>query len=296
MFGLGQLGDGTSHKHVYTPTQVPGITGVTAVAAGNDHVLLLKSDGTVLAWGGNGSGQLGDGTTTTRLTPQAVPGLTDIVQVAAGNAHSVALNASGQVYTWGDNSAGQRGRWHADQSNESVAGDRSQQPDHHADRDRLVSHTRARVRWHRARLGLQRRRSDRRRQRIGSSGGRRHSSRPCRTSSRRWRREVPTVSRSRPTAACGVGAPMAAVSSATARRDALDNADAAGGSGRYGRQLDRGDSSVLGVESEHLRPAADRHDHVGHTRRHGAVHDERERADGERRGGSAGRRARSNRA
>ena len=49
------------------PVQVPGLTGVVAVAAGYYHSLAVKTDGTVWAWGDNDYGQLGDGTTTTRM-------------------------------------------------------------------------------------------------------------------------------------------------------------------------------------------------------------------------------------
>ncbi|MYR01852.1 hypothetical protein GTX23_25550, partial [Streptomyces sp. SID6139] len=48
---------------------LPTGTTVTAVAAGLSHSLALTSDGRVLAWGYNAFGQLGDGTTTERLTP-----------------------------------------------------------------------------------------------------------------------------------------------------------------------------------------------------------------------------------
>ena len=51
--------------------QVPGLTGVMAVAAGYVHTVALKSDGTVWAWGENGYGQLGDGTTTDETFPSA---------------------------------------------------------------------------------------------------------------------------------------------------------------------------------------------------------------------------------
>ena len=54
------------------PVQVRGLTGVTAIAAGDGHSLALQGDGTVWAWGFNGNGELGDGTTTNRHTP--VPG------------------------------------------------------------------------------------------------------------------------------------------------------------------------------------------------------------------------------
>ena len=49
-----------------TPVQVQGLSSVVAIAAGIDHNLAVKSDGTVWAWGRNSYGQLGDGTTTDR--------------------------------------------------------------------------------------------------------------------------------------------------------------------------------------------------------------------------------------
>ncbi|RKH89101.1 hypothetical protein D7Y21_11835 [Corallococcus sp. AB045] len=70
----GQLGDGTVTNRP-TPVQVPGLTGVAALAASHNHTLALRQDGTVWAWGWNPYGQLGDGTTTQRLTPVQVPGL-----------------------------------------------------------------------------------------------------------------------------------------------------------------------------------------------------------------------------
>ena len=58
-----------------SPVAVPGLTGVVAVAAASEtHTVALKSDGTVVAWGWNLYGQLGDGTTTDRWSPVAVLG------------------------------------------------------------------------------------------------------------------------------------------------------------------------------------------------------------------------------
>jgi len=61
--GSGELGDGTTSTS-YTPVQVVvDLTDVTAVSAGSQHAVALKADGAVWAWGSNGNGQIGDGTT-----------------------------------------------------------------------------------------------------------------------------------------------------------------------------------------------------------------------------------------
>lgn len=81
--------------------EVPGTLGVIQVAAGGFHSLMLRSDGTVWAWGNNFFGQLGNGTNVSSSTPVQVPGLTGIVQVAAGGVHSLALRSDGTVWAWG---------------------------------------------------------------------------------------------------------------------------------------------------------------------------------------------------
>lgn len=87
----------------YTPKQVSVLSDITAISGGKEHSLALKSDGTVWAWGYNGWGQLGDGTTTDRRTPVQVSGLSDIIAIAGGGSHSLALKSDGTVWAWGDN-------------------------------------------------------------------------------------------------------------------------------------------------------------------------------------------------
>lgn len=102
----------TSHAptyHVVTPIQVPDISDIIGIAQGIGFSLAVKSDGTVWSWGHNGSGQLGDGTTTSHTTPAVVPGLSNAIAVAAGYYHSLALTADGTVWAWGANSDGQLG-------------------------------------------------------------------------------------------------------------------------------------------------------------------------------------------
>src|SRR5207248_840583 len=80
------------------------------ITAGGSHSCALTSAGGVACWGRNVSGELGDGTTTNRLTPAAVVGLSGGVSaIAAGNAHTCALTSRAGVSCWGDNAEGQLG-------------------------------------------------------------------------------------------------------------------------------------------------------------------------------------------
>jgi alpha-tubulin suppressor-like RCC1 family protein len=92
------------------PTQVPGLTDAVSGALGFNHSLVLKADGTVVAFGRNNNGQLGDGTTTDRDYPVPVRGLTDVVKLAGGSQQSVALTRDGSVWVWGNNTFGNLGQ------------------------------------------------------------------------------------------------------------------------------------------------------------------------------------------
>lgn len=105
----GQLGQSSTTTSNPTPAQVSGITTATAVAAGFYHSMALLADGTVVAWGSNGVGQLGDNTTTSRSTVATVSGLTSITAIATGGTWSMALQSGGGVQAWGDDSSGQNG-------------------------------------------------------------------------------------------------------------------------------------------------------------------------------------------
>jgi hypothetical protein len=107
----GQLGIGTSGPSVATPTAIPGLTGVAEIADGGTNTTYArKTDGTVLAWGDNTLGQLGNGHTGGgSVNPEPVPGLTDVTDLAPGSAHVLALRSDHTVWSWGDNSRGQLG-------------------------------------------------------------------------------------------------------------------------------------------------------------------------------------------
>ena len=107
----GQLGNGTTSGSTPNPTavQVSGLSGVSAIAAGANHSLALKTDGTVWAWGYNATGQLGNGTTINSSIPVQVSGLSEVTAIAAGSSHSLAVKSDGTAWAWGYNAWGQLG-------------------------------------------------------------------------------------------------------------------------------------------------------------------------------------------
>jgi alpha-tubulin suppressor-like RCC1 family protein len=118
--GLGQLGDGSTEEKSEVPVAVSGLSEVTAIAAGGNHSLALLRNGTVMAWGYDAFGQLGDGTiggpeTTCNdslpcsRAPVAVSGLSEVTAIAAGYNYSLALLRDGTVVAWGLNESGALG-------------------------------------------------------------------------------------------------------------------------------------------------------------------------------------------
>lgn len=110
----GSLGDGTQTQS-YVPVSVANVggggqlSGVTALQADFNHVVARRADGSVVAWGANENGQVGDGTTVaTRPYPvQVLDGvgqpLTDVVAVSTGEQSSAAVTSDGTVWNWGVN-------------------------------------------------------------------------------------------------------------------------------------------------------------------------------------------------
>ena len=94
----GELGNGASlpGANKTTPVRVSNLSNVKAIATDSlaSHVLALKTDGTVRAWGCNYAGQLGNGASlpgTNRATPVRVANLSNVQAVAVGGHHSLAL-------------------------------------------------------------------------------------------------------------------------------------------------------------------------------------------------------------
>jgi alpha-tubulin suppressor-like RCC1 family protein len=91
----GQLGNGTTTS-VNKPVEAQGLeSGITQISAGDSHSLALRSDGSVEAWGYNGAGQLGDGTSAFAVAnpaPVQVVGLANVTQISAGSSFSLAIH------------------------------------------------------------------------------------------------------------------------------------------------------------------------------------------------------------
>ena len=113
-----EVGYSTVTPH-FTPTVVPTVgKTVVSMTAGADHNIALCSDGTLLAWGANWAGQLGNGIYTGSLLPVDMTAVTtagtvlegkNIIAIAAGQGHSLALCSDGTLAAWGDNSYGALG-------------------------------------------------------------------------------------------------------------------------------------------------------------------------------------------
>lgn len=87
---------------------------VTQIAFGNGQALALLDDGSVYAWGSNGNGQVGNGSTDdvsvpVQVIPPAPDGSPKVTQITAGASASYALFSDGTFKAWGDNSVGALG-------------------------------------------------------------------------------------------------------------------------------------------------------------------------------------------
>lgn len=124
----GQLGNGPDYAPVYpypvagqvpvpaipspptpiatvVPTVAPVLGRFTTINAGLSHTCGLNETGNAFCWGSNTSGQLGDGTTTTRSMPVAVSGGLTFASLATGSSHTCGLVSGGAAYCWGQGSS-----------------------------------------------------------------------------------------------------------------------------------------------------------------------------------------------
>jgi alpha-tubulin suppressor-like RCC1 family protein len=95
-----------------TPTQPQAqrpVDAIVQIAARDAHSCATRHDGTVLCWGKNTYGQLGDGSREDRAHAVRVVGMSDAVEVAVGVDFSCARRKNGSVACWGNDQDGQLG-------------------------------------------------------------------------------------------------------------------------------------------------------------------------------------------
>ena len=107
----GQLGDGTVNSS-NVPVWVDLGDNVSAVSltAGDSHTCALTNNGTMMCWGYNSQGQLGDGTTNNSYIPVSIDfDVKRAVAISAGGEHTCALLDDARAHCWGWNDRGQLG-------------------------------------------------------------------------------------------------------------------------------------------------------------------------------------------
>ena len=101
--GLGVL------ENLRTPRKVNGNISFASLATGVFQTCGIATDRRAYCWGRNGSGQLGDGTTTTRVEPIAVSANFDFEEISIGVDHACGISSNDDVYCWGEGDAGKLG-------------------------------------------------------------------------------------------------------------------------------------------------------------------------------------------
>jgi alpha-tubulin suppressor-like RCC1 family protein len=108
---LWEWGAAKEMNAVSEPTKVDGLGGpVSAVGVGPDHTCALKADGTLVCWGYNDSGELGNGTYVNSSVPVQVAAVgTDVAEMSLGGGFTCVRKKDGSLWCWGGNGVGSLG-------------------------------------------------------------------------------------------------------------------------------------------------------------------------------------------
>ncbi|MCK6546358.1 hypothetical protein L6R52_10960 [Myxococcota bacterium] len=100
----GQTGSGDTVSPKRSPVAVVGLTNAVRLSAGLAHQCAQRGDGTVMCWGSDANGRLGNDTAATlETTPVFAAGLTDVATLTAGYTHTCAIRTDEAAFCWGDN-------------------------------------------------------------------------------------------------------------------------------------------------------------------------------------------------
>ena len=127
----GQVGIGSTGDSQPSPQKVPGLSGITALAAAFDNFCALGSDKKLACWGANGNGEVGDGTSIRRPAPVTVAGLEAVTAIDGGRKHFCARLQDSSLRCWGFNRQAQLG--------DGVHGGGARKPGRYADIDKVQS-------------------------------------------------------------------------------------------------------------------------------------------------------------
>ena len=107
--GIGP-GDGLGViENLMTPREVEGNISFAQITTGLFQTCGIATDGKAYCWGRNGSGQLGDGTTTMRVEPAAVSADFEFAELTIGVDHACGVSSDDDIYCWGNGNAGKLG-------------------------------------------------------------------------------------------------------------------------------------------------------------------------------------------
>ena len=115
----GQLGDGTTSDREDPIIVDLGGESALSISSGSYHTCAIMTDRTLMCWGDNWNGQLGDGTNSDSSTPMniSLPGNGSAVSLDAGALHTCLGMDDGSMFCWGYNAYGQLGNGGLDSSN-----------------------------------------------------------------------------------------------------------------------------------------------------------------------------------
>ena len=101
-----KMGYGSNESLI--PDRVQSLQDISTIRSGYNHTVALGHDGSVYTWGENDHGQIGDGTTTNRLTPYKVS-IPHTKAVFTGYSQTFAIDENGDLWGWGRDEIGQLG-------------------------------------------------------------------------------------------------------------------------------------------------------------------------------------------